>query len=121
MVLAHLINGDDMVVLQSGRGPRLAQEALPGGGAGGQGRMHHLQGHAALQLRIFGVEHDAHAAVTEHAQDAIRPQPADLIRLLRRGQKSVRFPHRVASRPARDRVPGFRRAAGGGRRHRVHG
>ena len=35
-VLADLIDGDDVVVLDGGRGPGLAQEALPGRGPGGQ-------------------------------------------------------------------------------------
>ena len=74
-VLADLVDGDDVVVLDGGRGLGLAEEArwpLP---AGAQGRLHHLQRHLPLELRILGQEHDAHAAGPEHLQDAIAAAP----------------------------------------------
>ena len=45
-----------------------------------------------LELGVLGLEDDAHAAGAEHLQDAIAAQPADLVRLLRRGQEIVQLP-----------------------------
>src|SRR5439155_1452231 len=50
VVLAHLVNGDDVVVLERGRRPRLAQEALPRSVADSQPRPDRLEGHQAGEL-----------------------------------------------------------------------
>ena len=47
----------------------------------------HLDGHAAMQHGVKRVEHDAHAAAAEHAQDFIVGDLADGLRIQRREQK----------------------------------
>ena len=48
----------------------------------GDGRQHRLQGDLAAELRVLGEEDHAHAAGAELLQDAVRPEPADLVGLL---------------------------------------
>ena len=83
-VLAHLVDRDDMVVLDRRRRPSLAQEPCPRRLAGRLRRLHHLQRHAPLELRVDGLQHHAHAAAAENPPDAIGPDPPQLVRLLRR-------------------------------------
>ena len=52
--------------------------------------LHHFQGHAALQLHIFGLEDQAHAAFAKQFQDAVAVEPADLVRGLCWRKKSKR-------------------------------
>ena len=51
---AGLVDRHDVGVAQPGRGLRLAQEALDGGGALQAAGVRHLQGDLALQLRVEG-------------------------------------------------------------------
>jgi hypothetical protein len=97
-LLADLVNDDDVIALEGGGGPALTQEAAPGGGVFGQGRLHHLQGHRPLEGDILGLKDQAHAAGPEHLQDAVQAEPADLIRLLRRRQESQRFRRNLPAR-----------------------
>src|SRR5215468_12164192 len=53
----------------------------------GKLRRQHLNGDAAMQHRIEGVEHDAHAAPAEHVQYLVIADPADGLRVRRRAQK----------------------------------
>ena len=46
-----------------------------------------FQRDAAVQLGVLGLEHQTHAALAQHLQDAVRSQPADFAGLLRRRQK----------------------------------
>ncbi len=77
------MDGDDVIVLDGGRRLGFAQEPLPRRVARGQGGLHRLQCDEPFQLRVFRQEDDAHAAGAEDFQDAIRTEPADLIRTLR--------------------------------------
>ena len=88
-VLAHLQDGHDVIVLDGGGGFGLAQEALTGGFTGGQARQHGLDGQLALELRVLGLEHHAHAAGAEHLEDTKTAEPADLVWPFRRGQEVV--------------------------------
>jgi len=85
--LAHLVDGHDALVLHGGHGPSLAQETFLGPGVAGQRRLHHLQGHRTLQLKVFGQKHHAHAARANHPQHPVAAQPAHLAGLLRRDQQ----------------------------------
>ena len=78
-VLADLVDGDDVIVLDRCRRPRLAQEALPGRCAGGQRRQHRLERHQPRQLRVLGPEDDAHAARPQHLQHPVGPEPAQFV------------------------------------------
>jgi hypothetical protein len=86
-LLIDVVNGDDVVAADVGPRPRLAQEALPAFGVGGQLRPHHLQGHRPLKPCVVGQKDQPHAALAEQAQHAVVPQPAQLVRSLRRGQE----------------------------------
>ena len=78
-VLADLVDGDDVIVLEGGRRPGLAQETLLGRVAGGQAGQHGLQGDETLQLGILGLEDDAHAAGSEHLKNTVGTEPAQLV------------------------------------------
>gem|GEM_PF-6469396 len=58
-------------------------------GAGRQRRPHYFQGHHALQVRVFRLEDDPHGAGPQNFQDAIRAEPAQFVRILRRRQEGV--------------------------------
>ena len=81
-VFIHMVDRDDVLVLDGGRGLGLAQEALPGGGVAGQRGPNDLEGHAAPELPVLGLEDDAHAPGAEYLEDAVPSQPADLARPL---------------------------------------
>ncbi len=86
-VLAHLVNGDDVVVLDRGGGLRLAVEALAIHFQGGLGLLHCLQGDLALQRDVFGLEDQPHRPRAEQLEHAIVAQPAHLAGTLRRAEK----------------------------------
>ncbi len=88
MLLTDLVDDNNVRVLQSSSGPGLAEETFPGLGVTGHGWQHGLDGHQPGQLRIFRLEDDAHAAVSQHGQHPVGPQPAQFIgRLSRRQQR----------------------------------
>ena len=96
---------DNVLVLDAGRRPGLAQEALAGLRVGGQRRDHRLDRDHAAQIVVLSPEHDPHAATTQHLQNAILPDPAELARDFRRRSKSDR---RVSSAgPGRSSLPGL--------------
>lgn len=70
-VLADLVDADDVIALEGGRGPGLAQEALAGQLAVGQRGFHDLQRDEAFELHVLCLENDTHAAGAEQLQDAI--------------------------------------------------
>ncbi len=88
-ILPHLIDGDDVFVLDSRGQPGLAQEAAVELGAGRQGRAHDLQGHQAAEVGILRLEDDAHGAGPQNLQDAVRAEASHLVWVLRRGQERV--------------------------------
>jgi hypothetical protein len=110
-VLADLVDGDDVIVLDRGRRPRLAQEALPGTLAGGHGRQHRLEGHEPRQSRVLGAEDDAHAPDPEHLQDAVGTEPALLPGRSRRREEMTQLPLPGVRRPIIYRLFGPARPA----------
>ncbi len=93
-----------------------AQEAFPHAGFAGDFRQHRLQRHGAAQARVLGLEDDAHAAATEHLEDAIPAQPAQLADGLRRGQEGNHVGFLVAAGGGRHGLDGPVRAARSRRR-----
>ena len=86
-VLGDLVDDDDVVVLDGRLGAGLAEEPGLGGRVAGHLREHDLQRDGAAEGGILGLEDDAHAAVAEDVQHAVRPEPAQLARPLRRRQE----------------------------------
>ena len=64
-ILADLIDGDDVVVLDGGGSSGLAEKALAVGGPGGDARQHGLDRHGAQQDGVVALKHHAHAAGAE--------------------------------------------------------
>ena len=88
-VFADLVNGDDILVLDRRRRAGLRRKSLGAVGHSASLWFHDLQRHPPLQSGVFRLEDDAHAAGAEDLHDAVRPEPADFIRQLRRGQKRI--------------------------------
>ena len=88
-VLSHLIDGDDVLVVDGGGQPGLAQKSPVVLGAGRQGRPHDFQGHQAPEVGVLRLEDDAHGAGPQDLQDAVGAKPAHLVRALRRRQERV--------------------------------
>jgi hypothetical protein len=74
LVLAYLVDRDDVVVLQGGGRLCLAEKPLPRLLVGGLRTAHHLEGDAAAQLRVLRQQHPAHAALTQLVQDLVVQQ-----------------------------------------------
>ncbi len=89
VVLADLIDGDNVIVLDGGGGAGLAEETLAAGRIAGHRAAHDLERDGALQLRVLGREHDAHAAGAKYLEDAIGTEPAEFPRPLGRQQAIV--------------------------------
>jgi hypothetical protein len=69
--LAHLVHGDDVGVRQAGHGHGLALEPLLTEGGDGvvpAARSHDLERDRAIELRVVGAQHHAHAAAPEQAE-----------------------------------------------------
>ena len=84
------VEGNDVFVGDGGRRPRLAGEPPQGGAAGRHRRSQRLDGHDPVQLFVQGPQHDAHAALADHLQDLVVPEPAERIRPPRRSQEVER-------------------------------
>jgi hypothetical protein len=61
------MDGDNMIVLECRDQSCLAQKPPPRLQAGGQNRVHGLKSDAPLQPKIFRLEDDPHAPLTEDA------------------------------------------------------
>ena len=76
----RLLDGEDghHVVMTDGRcGPCFAQKPLDGSRIVGKRRRQQLDGHDPLELGVKRLEHNAHAAVSDHFDDLVEPQLAD--------------------------------------------
>jgi hypothetical protein len=80
-----LLNGmdrHDVIVTDRGGGLGFPQKPLAGGGVGGKFGGEDLDGHDAIELRVVGLEHDAHAAPADHLGDLVltnAPQATGLL------------------------------------------
>ncbi len=115
-VFADLVDGDDVIVLDLRRRPRLAQEALAGRRLLRLRRQHHLQGNAAVQGGILSEEDHAHAALAHELQHAIRTEPAEAALIVGREEIGpiVAGTRRGGLDRAQDRRPLARRRRHGG-------
>ncbi len=93
-VHAHLVNRHDMLVFQDGGTLRFAEEAIQSARLCGNGRVHQFERDAPLEATVFGLEHDGHAANTEHAQHTEIGNSADFIARLWRVQHAIDIRHR---------------------------
>jgi hypothetical protein len=75
-----------MVVLQGGRSPGLTQKTVPGSGLFCGFHLENLEGYLAFQENILGQENDPHAPFPKHLEDAVLPQTAYFVSLLREWQ-----------------------------------
>ena len=76
-VLAHIVDRNDVGVVQPCRGAGLAAEPLLDQPVAGNLPWQDLERHAAAQRDLLGLVHDAHAAPADLAED---PVVADLLR-----------------------------------------
>ena len=65
VVLEHVVDGDDVRVVQPGDGDRLAPEALGDDRIGGEVRLEPLDGDLAVELDVGGQPHLGHPAVPD--------------------------------------------------------
>ena len=71
VLLADVVDGADVGVIQRRRGPRLAAESGQRLGIVGEVGRQELQRDEALQPRVLGFVHDAHAAAAQLLDDAV--------------------------------------------------
>ena len=71
---SHVVDGQDVRVVEGGHGPRLALEPCEPFGVGGQLRGQHLDRDLASQPRVAGAVDLAHPAGPDEAEDLVRPE-----------------------------------------------
>jgi hypothetical protein len=71
VLLARVVDGDDVGVVERGGDLRLAEEALAGGGVLDELGADDLQRDGALQQQVRRAIDDAHAAATGHCLDTV--------------------------------------------------
>ena len=81
------VNGDDVVMHDRRRRFRLASKPPPRRTARRQMRSQHFDRHEPIQRRTKPLEHHAHPTATDHTGDFIRPQPPELMRIIRRREE----------------------------------
>ena len=86
-LFADLVDLHHVLVPHLGRRPGLAQEAFAGRGQGRNLRGHHLDRDHALQRLVEGAEDDAEAALAEHLEHFVMPQPAQRVGAGGRGEE----------------------------------
>ena len=74
-MLADVVDGDDVRMVERGRGPRFELEAAQTIGVIGEGRGEDLDGHHASELGVVRTVHFAHAAGVNDRDDFVAPQP----------------------------------------------
>ncbi|OFV87790.1 MAG: hypothetical protein A2V74_02040 [Acidobacteria bacterium RBG_16_70_10] len=74
LVLAQLVDDDDVRMLEPGRGARFLHEALAGGGIGDPVR-HHLEGHVAPDVFVACAVDGSHRTLAELAENAVAADP----------------------------------------------
>ena len=105
------VDGRDVGMDERGGRPGFASQPLLLG-AGPAERGHRLQGHPAVQPRVLGLEHDAHAAAAEHPHQPIGAEHRAGLQA-RRQQRVARLDRRLGGRrieePVRAGVGGEQR------------
>ena len=86
-LLGDLVHLHHVLVADLRRRPGLAQEALAGRRGGGQLRGQDLDRHHALQHLVERPEDDAEAALAEHLEHLVVPEPAERVGPGGRGQE----------------------------------
>ncbi len=86
-----LINGNEVIMLELGSGPRLAHEPVLRSGLACETGQHRFQGDGALQAGILGKEDNAHSSTSENFQHAIGPETAQLVGVLGGSEEVERF------------------------------
>jgi hypothetical protein len=86
-LFADLINVDDALVVKRCHGPGFPQKTLARFGMAGDRRLQRLEGDLTFELRILGQKDDSHAAGAKDPEQAIMPEPAQLVRRLRRREQ----------------------------------
>ena len=71
IVLAHLVDGHDVGVMQIGRRLGLRQEALQRGGIGQLARQNHFYRHNAVETHLPGLVDHAHSASSDFLQQLV--------------------------------------------------
>ncbi len=79
-----LVDGDNVLVFESGGRLGLPQKTLGTPRFCGGRRPHHLQSHAPLETAILRLKHDPHPAGAEHAEHAKFRDPSNFLRPFRR-------------------------------------
>ncbi len=88
--LLDLMHRDHIFVRDRRGRPGLAAEALPGDRVAGQLGIENLERHVALQPRVEGFEHQAHAAAAQDAHHVEMGQPPEIGRVGGRLEKMQR-------------------------------
>jgi hypothetical protein len=89
-VLADLVDGADVGMIQRGGGSRLAAKTLEGVRIGGDFRGQELQRDEAAEFGVFGLIHNAHPATAELLDDAIvRNDAANHVRIMLSAQERL--------------------------------
>ena len=78
----------DVLVVDGRRRAGFSKEPLAGRRRGGQLRIHHLDGHGALELLIVGSEDEAKGSLTEHLDDLVMGQSPEQARFGGRSQEA---------------------------------
>ena len=87
--LAHLVDRDDVIVLDGRGGPGLAHEAGGRLGRGGQLGSDHLEGHRAEEVGILGQEDQSHAPGADQPANAVVRQPAEFVAVPRGFEEGI--------------------------------
>ncbi len=88
---------------RSRRWPALAKKTLAAIFRLRQFGPHHFEGDGAFEYQVLDVQNQSHAARAEEFQDAIRPQPSEFVRSLRRSEEVQHFAVEVCQGGSRTR------------------
>ena len=90
-VFIHIVQGENVLVIQPGDGPRFLEKLGPIVRTIRIRRANHLHGHRPVRIRVKALEHDAHAALGQLADDAIFSQAPEIAHHRGWPQEGIRF------------------------------
>ena len=73
VLFEDVVHGDDVRVVETGRGDRLASESFGDDRVGGQRGLEPLDGHLAIERQVDGEPHLGHAALRELTLQLVSP------------------------------------------------